>query len=144
MPQVCILLLLLSVFDDSTISVGPVWALRCNAPLIRFLILVLYISFTCLYHMLPHKSFFLYFFLTYLLPYLSFPLRTDPLHFQAECRKRQRNLALVFCVFTLCCSAFFDWCMRAFIVLGLVFSIPSQEIGLGKRLRNDPFCVSWM
>jgi len=144
MPQVCILLLLLSVFDDSTISVGPVWTQGCNAPLIRFLILVLYISFACLYHMLPHKSFFLYFFLTYLLPYLSFPLRTDPLHFQAECRKRQRNLALVFCVFTLCCSAFFDWCMRAFIVLGLVFSIPSQEIGLGKRLRNDPFCVSWM
>ena len=33
--------------------------------------------------------------------------------------------------------------MRAFIVLGLVFSIPSQEIGLGKRLRNNVFCVEW-
>jgi len=33
--------------------------------------------------------------------------------------------------------------MRAFVVLGLVFSIPSQEIGLGKRLRNDLFCVEW-
>jgi len=31
--------------------------------------------------------------------------------------------------------------MRAFVVLGLVFSVPSQEIGLGKRLRNDPLCV---
>jgi len=31
--------------------------------------------------------------------------------------------------------------MHAFVVLGLVFSIPSQEIGLEKRLRNDPFCV---
>jgi len=31
--------------------------------------------------------------------------------------------------------------MRAFVVLGLVFSIPSQEIGSGKRLRNDLFCV---
>ena len=27
--------------------------------------------------------------------------------------------------------------MRAFVVLGLVSSIPSQKIGLGKRLRND-------
>ena len=33
--------------------------------------------------------------------------------------------------------------MRAFVVLGLVFPMPSQEIGLGKRLRNDPFCVEW-
>jgi len=33
--------------------------------------------------------------------------------------------------------------MRALVVLGLVFSIPSQEIGLGKRLRNDLFCLEW-
>ena len=33
--------------------------------------------------------------------------------------------------------------MHAFVVLGLVFSIPSQEIGLGKRLQNDLFCVEW-
>jgi len=33
--------------------------------------------------------------------------------------------------------------MHAFVVLGLVFSIPSQEIGLGKRLQNDLFCVKW-
>jgi len=31
--------------------------------------------------------------------------------------------------------------MRVFVVLGLVFSIPGQEIGLGKRLRNDLFYV---
>ena len=31
--------------------------------------------------------------------------------------------------------------MQAYVVLGLVFSIPSQETGLGKRLRNDLFCV---
>ena len=31
--------------------------------------------------------------------------------------------------------------MHAFAVLGLVFSIPRQDIGLGKRLRNDLFCV---
>jgi len=31
--------------------------------------------------------------------------------------------------------------MYAFVVLGIVFSIPSEEIDLGKRLRNDLFCV---
>ena len=30
-----------------------------------------------------------------------------------------------------------------FCSLGLVFSTPRQEIGLGKRLRNDLFCVEW-
>jgi len=30
--------------------------------------------------------------------------------------------------------------MCAFVVLGLVFF---EEIGLGKRLRNDLFCVDW-
>jgi len=33
--------------------------------------------------------------------------------------------------------------MRAFVVLGLVFSIPSQEIGLGECVRNDLFYVKW-
>jgi len=37
----------------------------------------------------------------------------------------------------------FDWCVRAFVVLGLVFSTPSQDIGLWKRLRNDLFSVEW-
>jgi len=27
--------------------------------------------------------------------------------------------------------------------MGLVFSMPSQEIAFGKRLRNDLFCVKW-
>ena len=31
--------------------------------------------------------------------------------------------------------------MCDFVVLG--FSIPSQQIGLGKRLRNSRFCVEW-
>ena len=30
-----------------------------------------------------------------------------------------------------------------FVVLGLVFSISSQETGLGKRLQNDRFFVEW-
>ena len=33
--------------------------------------------------------------------------------------------------------------MCAFVVLVLVFSIPGQETGVGKRLRNDLFCVEW-
>jgi len=47
-------------------------------------------------------------------------------------------------VFILCCNAFLliGECLF-FVVLGLVFSIPSQEIGSGKCLRNDLFCVAW-
>ena len=36
--------------------------------------------------------------------------------------------------------------MRAFVVLGLVFSVIGQETtqtSLAKRLRNDLFCVEW-
>jgi len=51
--------------------------------------------------MLPHLSFFLHFVLTSLI-YSPFPLRTDPLRFQAECRKRRLKLDLVF----LCCNTF--------------------------------------
>ena len=63
---------------------------------LNFFITMLYILFACLYCMFPYLSFFLYFFLTYLLCYLSFPLRMNPLHFQAGCRKRRLKLALVF------------------------------------------------
>jgi len=72
-----------------------------NVPLIQFLISVLYI--VCLF--MSYASlliFFLHFFLTYLLPYLSFSSRIDPLRFQAGCLfKRRLNLALVFFVFVL-------------------------------------------
>jgi len=53
----------------------PMRAPGRNVPLIQFLILALYILFTCLYRMPSHSSFYLHFFLTVLLPYLSFPLR---------------------------------------------------------------------
>jgi len=33
--------------------------------------------------------------------------------------------------------------MQAFVVLGLVFSVLTQEIALGKRLRNELFSVKW-
>jgi len=62
-------------------------------------------------------------------PYLSFPLRIDPLRFQAGGHKMRLNLALVFwCLFCVVVR-FFDWWMWAFVVSGLVFSIPSQETG---------------
>jgi len=94
--------------------------------------------FACLYRLLSHLSFFSLF------PYLLiFSFEIDPLCFQAGCRKRRPNLALVFvCLF--CVVVHFFWlekCMRAFVVLGLVFSTPGREIGLGKRLRNDPICA---
>ena len=31
----------------------------------------------------------------------------------------------------------------AFVVLGLVSSVPSQEVGWEEHLRNDLFCVEW-
>jgi len=33
--------------------------------------------------------------------------------------------------------------MRVFVVLDVIFSTPSPEIGFGKRLRNDIFSVDW-
>ena len=84
-------------------------------------------------------SFFLHFFLTYLLPYLSFPLRIDPLHFQAGCRKRRLNLGLVF----LCCCSFLVIGECMLFCVRFRFSIPNQEIGLGKHLQNDLFYVEW-
>jgi len=48
----------------------------------------IYILFACLYRMLPHLSFFLHFFPTYLLAYWSFRLRIDSLRFQAGCFKK--------------------------------------------------------
>jgi len=60
----------------------------------------------CIFLRRPHLSVSLHFFLTYLLPYLFFPLRIDPLSFQAGCRNGRLNMALVFFVFILCCSTF--------------------------------------
>ena len=81
----------------NTAELRPMQALGCNAPWIRFLIFfALYILFACLCCMLPRL------FLTYLLPYLSFLLRIDPLHFEARSCRRWLNLALVF----LCYSTF--------------------------------------
>ena len=87
-----------------------------------------YILFACLCYMLSRLSFFSSLFHTYFLPYLFFPLRIDQLRFQARCRTRRLNLTLVFlCLFCVVVH-FFAWWVRDFVVLGLVFSIPSQGL----------------
>jgi len=45
---------------------------------------------------------------------------------------RRPNLALAVCV---------NGLMFAFVVLGLVLSLPSQEIGWEELFRNDLLCV---
>ena len=80
--------------------------------------------------MLPHLSFFLHFFITYFVPYVSFPLRIDPLRFQARYYKRQLNLFL--CLFCIAFVSYFDWWMRAFVVLGLVIFHTKPRDWLGK------------
>ena len=79
----------------------PARAAGRNAPLIRFFISALHIVLL-LYIVCFPLILFLHCFLTFLRPYLSFPLRIDPLRFQAGCRRRRLKLALVllrlFCV----------------------------------------------
>jgi len=86
--------------------------------------------------------FLLHFFLTYLLPYLSFPLRIDPLLFQAWCRKRWLNLAF-FCVCFVLQYISCDWWMRTFVMLGLGFSQTKPGDWLGETSPKWLFCVEW-
>ena len=51
--------------------------------------------YVCIFALLSKLSHILF---TSLFPCLSFPLRVDPLRFQAGCRKRRLYEALVFCV----------------------------------------------
>jgi len=74
-----------------------------------------------------------------LFPYLSFPLRIDPLCFQARCCKRRLNLGFVFVSFV--SYVYFDW--WSMLLLYSVFSTPSQQIGLVQHLWNELFCVKW-
>jgi len=92
--------------------------------------------------MLPHLSFFLHFFLTYFLPYLSFPLRIDPLRFQAGCRKRRLNLASVFCAYSVLWYISFDRRMRAFVVLVLVFPYQTKRL-TWETSPKWPIFVEW-
>ena len=99
----------------------------------------IYIYCLLVYRLLLHWSFFLHFFLSY----LSFPLRIDPLHFQAGCRKMRLNLALVF-LYLFCVVEHFFWLVNAcFCCVRFSFFLYRQEIGLRKHLRNNLFCVEW-
>jgi len=103
-----------------------------------------YLYLFCLYCMLPPLILYIHFsLLISSLTYL-FLLRIDPLRFQTGCRERRLNLALVFFAFILCCSAFLliGECVHLLCWVQF-FSTLSQEIGFGKRLRNDLFCVDW-
>ena len=73
------------------LQLRPVRAPGCNAPLIRWFQHYIY----CLLVYLASPTYFLFcllIFLTYLLPYLPFPLRIGPLHFQAGGHKWRPNL----------------------------------------------------
>jgi len=52
-------------------------------------------------------------------------------------------LGFVVCVFFHVSLGHFVLVLFAFVVLGLVSSVLSQEIGREERLRNDLFCVEW-
>ena len=75
-------------------------------------------------------------FLTYLLPYLSFTLRRDPLRFQARCHKRRLNPTF-FVYFVLWYISFDRW-MRAFVVLCLVFLLTKPRDWLGETFPKWP------
>ena len=49
------------------------------------------------------------------------------------------------CIFVLFCVILdhFSFVFSNVVLLGLVFSVPSQEIGWEERLRNDLFFVEW-
>jgi len=120
-----------------------IWAPGHNAPLIRFFLFQHYIYCLLIYITCFPAYHFSSLFLTYLLTYLSFPLRIDLHHFQAGCRKKRLNLALDFFVFILFSSTLLLIGECMLLCVKFSFSMPSQEIGSGKRLQNDLFCVKW-
>jgi len=76
----------------------------------------------------PHLSFYPNFFHIYLFHYLSFPLRIDPLHFQAGCRKRRLNGFSFLCLFCDAVVSLDRW-MHAFVALVLVFFPHERLVG---------------
>jgi len=47
------------------------------------------------------------------------------------------------CIFVYFCVSLDHFGFVLLVLLGLFFSVPSQEIGLEEHLRNDLFCVEW-
>jgi len=52
------------------------------------------------------------------------------------------GLVCIFYVFSVSLDHF-GFVFSSVFLLGLVFSVPSQEIGWEERLRNYLFCVEW-
>jgi len=117
----------------------PVRALGRKALLIRFLISALYI--VCLF--ISYACSLIIFFFTFSL-LISSKEENRPALFWAGCHKRRLKLALVFfCLFSVV-DHFVRLVNACFCCVGFSFhTISSQEIGLGKRLRNDLFGVEW-
>jgi len=56
---------------------------------------------------------------------------------------RFRFLFVFICAFFHVSLGDFVLLLLAFVMLGLVFSVRSQEVGWEERLRNNLFCVEW-
>jgi len=71
----------------------------------------------------------------------SVEIRIGLLHFQAGCRKRRLNLALVF-LHLFCVVVHFFWLVNAcFCCVGFSFCVPSQEIGLWNVYKMTCFVL---
>ena len=46
-------------------------------------------------------------------------------------------------IFVFSCVSYNHFGFVLLVLLGLFFSVPSQEIGLEERFQNDLFCVEW-
>ena len=102
---------LANTIELSMCSVAPCGLRGIMRPWLNFLFQC-YILFACLYRRLPHLFFFSSLFLTYLLPYSSFPLRIDPLCFQTRCRNGRLNMVSFLCLF--CVVMHFFWLVNAY------------------------------
>ena len=108
----------------------PVQTPRRNAPRFDFLFWrYMYCLLVYIVRFLAYPFFFT--FSIPILPYFSYSLRIDPLHFQARCCKRQLNLALVLlCLF--CVVEYFFWLANAcFCYVRSSFSPKTEWWGVG-------------
>jgi len=116
----------------------PVRALGRKALLVQFLISALYI--VCLF--ISYACSLIIFFFTFSL-LISSKEENRPALFRAGCHNRRLKLALVFCLFSVVVH-FVRLVNACFCCVGFSFhTILSQEIGLGKRLRNDLSGIDW-
>jgi len=54
-----------------------------------------------------------------------------------------RNGLVCICMFFYASLDHFGFMFSSLVLFGLVFPVPSQEIGREERLRSDLFCVEW-